>query len=166
MRVVFFAACVMVMLNLAYILTGGPGNEALSSFNGIVMNNYSIHTDKIIYTPNVHQNHQRADFQLGDSELDGLRKALSISDTLGYDTLKSTIALFVVRSNWYRTSLYCPYRKNGRERTNCSLQNGRNNLRNTFDGIRHCRYPNTCYFWHHYLQFYGRRWDSLIHRRY
>jgi multiple antibiotic resistance protein len=95
-RVVFFAACVLVALNFAYLLTGGLGNEALSSFNGTVMNNYSPHTDKIIYTPNVHQNHQRADFQLGDSELDGLRKALSISDTLGYDTLKSTIALFVV----------------------------------------------------------------------
>lgn len=86
----------LVALNFAYLLTGGLGNEALSSFNGTVMNNYSPHTDKIIYTPNVHQNHQRADFQLGDSELDGLRKALSISDTLGYDTLKSTIALFVV----------------------------------------------------------------------
>ncbi len=86
----------VVLLNFGYPLVGGLGNEALASSNGAMMSNYSRYPNKVIYSPNVHRSLQQSDFQPGSSELDSLRRTLSISNALGYDTLKSTIALFVV----------------------------------------------------------------------
>ena len=93
---VLISACVLLASNPVYAFGLVPKDVVLTSLGGVKESQFPQNSGSMVHSPRILHYLRLADFQVSVSELDNIKRILSIPNTLAYDTLKSTIALFVV----------------------------------------------------------------------